>query len=1039
MTGLSIIPKKCYWILILFSICHSSYAQVVVSGRVVDASDGSEIPGATILIKGTTSGTVTDFDGNFRLEVPGPNAVLVFNFLGYEEQEVVVGERSVIDIGLSPDLKSLDEVVVIGYGVQRKKEVTGSVSSVKSDLISQTATNDLNASLQGVISGVNVQASSGSPGAVANIQIRGVGSFTGAAAAPLYVVDGIPYASNPNLSTAEIESVVILKDGAAAAIYGTRASNGVILITTKIGEVGKVKFDYNAYYGIQNITSGVPLMNTAEQLYSEEVAQRQLDGTRSEKVTLNAGALDRNVDFVGAVLNDNAVIQNHNVSVSGGLENIAYAAIIDYFSQDGVLKNSDYERLSARLNSRIQKGKFKGFTSVAIRGVKSNHEPFGIYQRAIAQKPYQPLPVGSGEVFVPFENPQNIGGFASLLGNTDKRSSTDANGALSLKYEIVKGLSYQMRTGGNLTYFTRDYWQPRYIVRAQNGEIENLSSRVDAVLQETHNVATKWTMENLISYEKKIKNHNLSVLIGYTAERGTFRQTVVQKSDFLSNSKPVFNAANENNSINGFNRANTIVGALGRLTYNYKGKYIFSASVRRDGSSRFGPGRKFGVFPGYSMGWNLSQEGFYAKSGFSSVVDDIKLRASLAEVGNQNIGDYGFEAQVVQGSNYPFGPDGTAVLEPGTSQRGYANEFLQWETNISRNLGMDVSILNGKITLVVDAYKNSKKDMLVPVEVSPSAGTRVPNTDAYDNVTRNIGNMINQGIEAALTYSKRSTDFDWSVNAIFSKNKNEVVSLPDDAGRFSLGGGNPIPFGPSNRNTTFLIEGGPVASFLLIPTEGTIKDEETLNAYNASITGGGFQLGDLMYTDVNGDSTIDDHDRVFSGSGTPKFEMGLGFNATYKNFDGYIQLYYSNGAKVYNGSKVYAYQTGRHKDVYYQWQPGNDDSEIPANRKNGDHSNFATWSDYFLEDATYLRVRNITIGYSIPPALFNDKVSKIRCYLSAQNPFTITKYTGFDPEVGYTQSPDPRGGGGRTLFNRGVDRGNYPISRRFIAGLQVNF
>lgn len=1014
-------------------------AQVTVKGRVIDSIDKQGIPGVTVIAVGTTKGTVTDIEGNYSVQVDDESTILRYSFIGYVTQEQLVGSRTNIDISLDIEVKALEEIVVVGYGVQKKKEVTGAVGQIKADMIERNATSDVNSSLQGTIAGVNVQASSGAPGAVANIQIRGLGSFSGSSASPLYIVDGIPYSGNPNLSPAEIESIDVLKDGASAAIYGTRASNGVVLITTKMGSKDKINIDYSTYYGIQNITSGVPLLSTNDQITMSETAQRLLDGNTSQVAALNPGALSRETDFVGAVLNDNAPMQNHDLVLSGGSGDITLSSVLNYFSQDGVLKNSGFERLSARLNANVKKEKFEAFISLAARVSESEAEPFAIYQLGLAQRPYVPLPEGEGEVFVPYENPQNIGNFANQLVNRDNRAGQDLNAAASLKYEFVKGLTYMVRAGGNMALNQRSFWEPSYVVIAQNGEMENLSSRPEAQLEESNAKGTKWTLENVLNYTGSFGLHNLNLTAAYTIEQTKYARIESTKRSFLSNNTRVFNAANELVGITGEESTQSLLGLMGRVMYNFDERYIISASIRRDGSSNFGPNNRYAVFPGVSVGWNISQESFFKDAGLTAFIANMKLRASYAEVGNQNINPYQYTAQIEQGSNYPFGTEQDGSLQIGAIQRKFANQVIQWETNISRNIGLDVSFLQGRMNFTADVYSNSKQDMLLPVELPPSVGTWLPNSSGYNTVTRNVGNMVNEGIELSLNYRKFEGNFKWDLGGTFTKNRNEVTELPPGFGQFALGGGNPIPLQPRNDNTTFLAYGLPVASFLLIETDGVIQSQQELEAYSAGLPGGNFQLGDLKYIDANGDSVINDQDRVFLGSGTPEFELGLSGNMSYKNFDLFVQLYYAHGAEVYNGAKAAAYQSGRHRDLFYMWQPANEASDVPSFRNGAEHLNFRTWSDYFLEDGTYLRVRNISLGYTLPEAALNGKLTSIRVYVSAQNPFTFTNYTGFDPEVGYSENADVRGGGGNTLFNRGVDRGNYPISRRFLAGLQVKF
>ncbi len=1017
--------------------CYSVNAQKLIKGTVTDET-GETLPGVNITIEGKLGGTTTSLDGEYEISVTNNN-VLLFQHIGYTSTTKVVGANDTrIDVVLKEDITTLGEVVVVGYGAKKTKEVAGAVASVKSEEILKNASNDAVASIQGRVAGVNVQASSGAPGAIANVQIRGTGSFTSGGSSPLYVVDGIPYNGNPNIVPEEIQSMEILKDGAAAAIYGTRASNGVILITTKRGTKGQVSVDYSMYAGVQNITSGIPLMNTQEQLLAEEIEERQLSGLPSETVNLNPGSLNRNTDFIGAILNNNAPIQNHNLTFTKGSENSKTAIIANYFTQDGILKNSDYERLSLRANNTLTKNKFEIFSTLFVKGDRRETEPFAVYQRAIAQRPYQPLPEGEGIVQVPFENPQNIGSFARDLVNENTSNATDINAAVHMKYEIIDGLEYQLRAGGNVINFFQKFWQPSYIVIAQNGEADLNSSRPLARLSETQNQADKWTIENILKYEKSFGDHKLNGTLVYIAERSRFRQTVSVKEDFLSNDTQEFSAGNEPLSIGSNRTANGLVGTLVRAEYNYKDKYIVSASFRRDGSSNFAEEFRNGNFYGASLAYNISDEPFFQNLDLGWV-ENMKIRASFAEVGNQNIGAFGFLPFIVQGSNYVFGGENPLGLNFGAIQRTFANPQVKWETNIARNFGIDLTMLQGKLDFTVDVYRNSKEDMLVPIEVAPSTGPWLPG-GALQRITRNVGNMVNQGIELSSTYrGTTGGGLNYTVNANFSRNVNEVTQLSETVGKFGISGGNPVTISPGNQNTTFLVVGRPVASFFLIPTEGTLKTQEEVDAYNNSLLNTNAMLGDLKYVDTNGDGQIDDNDRQFAGSGIPEFELGLTGNLDYRGFDLFVQLYYAHGAELYNGARAYAYQSNRHRELLSQWQPANPDSDIPATRRNPRHPNFQTWSDFFLEDGTYLRVRNITLGYTIIGKAtksassnvgkwFGDKIRKMRVYVNIQNPLTFTGYSGFDPEIGYSNS----------LFDRGVDRGNYPVSRRILGGIQIN-
>lgn len=1003
----------------------SVYAQRNISGTVRDAADNSVIPGVSVVVEGTNRGTTTNATGKFQL-MAKPSETLVFSFTGYENIKVAVREKSEIDVQLTFSENILEEVIVVGYGTQKEKEVTGAVASVKSDMIMKSPVSDLGDAIQGQIAGVNVQASSGRPGEASNVQIRGLGSLSTGALEPLYVVDGIPFQGNPNIAPDQIESIDVLKDGAAASIYGTRASNGVILITTKRGQEGKMKVGLNAYYGVQNITTGTPLMDNLQQIYFEDVRAASV-GRTSNVFLFNPRALDFNSDFVGDVQNNNAPIQSYNLSVSGGQKNLTLALNTNYFSQDGVLINSGFSRISNRLTGEFKRDKFRAFTSVGFNIENTAQEPWALYEFAILQRPYQAplgeIPQSGAVVELDVENPITYGYLSRQLDNIDDRKVNSTNLALSLEYEILKGLTAQVIAGRNTWDWKRKFFQPQYLVYSPNGELNPVASTLEANLQEQFTFTDRNTLESMLRYNKSFGSHSINLLGVLSYENFNSKTIGLGVNGLLSNDTQTLGAGKEAVKPTSNDFSNSLTGKLFRIQYNYSDRYLFSASVRRDGSSNFGPSNRYGTFYGISAGWNITEENFFKNLGWDGITN-FKIRASYAGVGNQSIPPYSFADLIEGGVNYPFGSSETLAF--GSIQRRFSNPFIQWETNISKNIGLNLSILQGRLNLVADYYENSKSDMLLPEQLAPSTGTFAPNTSLYATRITNAGDMINRGIELALNY-RDETKFGlkWSTGLTFTRNRNEVTNL--NGIERGYGNGSPT-FYLSNRrdNTTFLALGYPGGSFFLVENNGVIKTQEQLDAYK-SINPSAV-LGDLMLIDQNGDNKIDDNDRVYKGSGQPLFESGFNTNLEFKNFDLFLQLYGSYGAKIFNGSRLFAYSQGRHLDNFYQWSPQNANSDIPANRFDELHNNFRSRNDFYLEDGSYLRVRNVSLGYSLPKSLLKNKIERVRIYLTAMNPLTFTKYTGYDPEVG-----------GDGLFFRGVDRGNYPITRRFLTGIQLDF
>ena len=1028
-------------IVLLAFLCMFFGANVIaqnksITGTIYDSSNGTPLPGATVVVKGTTNGTTSNIDGVFTINA-SENSILLVSFIGYVAQEFPLSGKVSVKINLSPDFEELSEVVVVGYGTQKKIELTGAVSSVKSEEMTKIVSSDFTKSLQGKVAGVSVVESSGRPGDQANIQIRGLGSIS-SDTGPLYVVDGIPYNGNPNLASEDIETVDILKDGASAAVYGTRASNGVILITTKRGKEGKTKVNFSSYYGIQNITSGTELLNTAEHLYVDEQMQ-VMQGSHSSILHYNPNAMDYDTDFVGAITNDNASVQSHNVSFSGGRDGITFNVNANYFNQDGILRQSGYDRFTTRANASLKKGKFDAFVSIGMMHSNKEQEPWALYEFAMFQGPYR-QPLGSLEttsnsVIIPGNNPDHVGYLSKLLNQKDDRIEDSYNLAANLKYEIAEGLKFQVNLGMNHWSYHREFWQPQYLVYDQDGEINKLGSREEAVLTEDFSTSYKYTMENLINYTKTIDKHSFTALLGYTVEKTIKDNVSTQKRDFISNDVSVFDGGSSNTAITGNDSEHGIVGKLARLQYNYDDRYLFSASIRYDGSSNFGEDNRYKEFYGASLGWNISEENFMESL---TSVDNLKLRLSYGEVGNQGISPYLYAAYVDANIDYVWGPESGDQLGSGAIQRGYGNPMVQWETNISQNIGVDLLMFDGKFSMTADVYKNDKKDMLLDVLLPASSGTTVPGDwGNYNSTTSNVGNMVNKGFEFSAYYKERTRfGMNWQVTGTFTRNINEITDLGEDLDRIALSDSKPGNWRQTQQDmTTYMVPGYEAGAFFLIPTDGIFKTQEQLAAHvhtkedgTTSAIQPNAELGDLIYIDTNNDGVIDDNDRTYQGSGQAKFEAGLNLTIDYKGFDLSTQLFYSNGNKVYNGAKLFAYSMGRHKDLANMWTPQNSNSDIMSYRSSSEHSNFRTRSDYFLEDADFLRVRNITLGYTIPKKIVGQYFDKLRVYCTAQNVFTFTDYEGYDPEIG-----------GNGVSTRGIDKGSYPVTRKFLMGVQVDF
>ncbi len=1014
-------------------------AQTQVKGVV--SSEGEPLPGASVVVKGTSNGTVTDFDGNYEINANvGDN--LVFSYIGYKDKQVMVRDNTTINVILEADVAALEEVVVVGYGVQKKKEITGAVAQVKAESIQNVATADLGTALQGQIAGVTVISSSGAPGAEANIQIRGLTSVF-AGNRPLYVVDGVPFDGDPRLSMSEIETIDVLKDAASAAIYGTRGAAGVILITTKKGKEGKMSISLNSYYGTQNITSGIPTLDREDRLYRLFLTSNAQNGTVYGNtwtvIERSPHQLTNSTSLVNVIENDNAVIQNHSLNVSGGRDGLSYSVNGNFYSQEGSIIKSGLERFNVRLNTQYKKGKWNIDTGVSFRIEEEEHAPWGLTKDVISYSAIQPAldpniserrDAGDGSGAV---NLSQLG-YKLIQDDNSERQYFDGN--LGVTYNLLNGLNITSRASVSADNETRRRINPQYI--AFNDEGEQIATERSLIYNES-SLSKKTTWEQILNYTRQFGNHNISFTGVYSAEKYTFSRFFGQRANIFNNNITVLNGATlDPNAGSGRDqwsedRITTYNGILGRLQYNFEEKYLLSVSVRRDGTSRFEK-EPYGVFPSVSLGWNVSDEKFWKY--LENTVSSFKLRASRGTTGNSAIRDYGFAPIIILENDVVFGGNTNQNLQLGATQQAYRDPDLKWETSVSNNFGYDLSFFDNRLTLSSDVYTTKKKDMLSQVLLPPTDG--VSGSDAI--LIRNVGDMENKGFELAASY-RHNGKFSWNASLTYSENENIMTKMSDNVKSIYFDDSTISGTDNDSDRVTILQEGLEAGAFMLIKTDGVIQSEEELAAYLEEYPTSGAKLGDLKLLDAitedtdgdgiadSGNGTIGIEDQQYAGSGAPEFELGFNFSANYSDFDFSTQIYGSFGAEIINGNKAFAYQVGNHQDLIYGWSPSNPDSEIPIYRGSSTHNNVRGFSDYWLEDGTFVRFRNITIGYSYPASrLEKIGISKLRFYATGQNLITITKYDGYDPEVG-----------NNGLSTRGIDKGTYPISSQIRVGLQLEF
>jgi TonB-linked SusC/RagA family outer membrane protein len=1013
--------KHVVFMCILLLSFNVSSQNLSIKGTVLSEESGQPIPGVTVIIKGTSIGTTTDFDGFYTIDAT-METILVFSYVGLEEVELTVTEP-IHNILMKENLTGLDEIVVVGYGTLKKRELTGAISSVKSKDLMKTQTSDFASAIQGRMAGVSVRQGNAAPGENATITIRGITSFQDGGSGPLYVVDGVTYIENPNITPQEIESIEVLKDGASAAIYGSRASGGVILITTKKGKEGQMKVSFDSFYGVQNITSGIPLANTLEALYINDILYRY-DDINFNPLDQNPDGLEYNTDWMSLLQVDEAPIQNHSLNVSGGKNGLTYSVVGTFFNQTGSLINSDFKKQSLRSNTGFKKGKFTAQANLSVNFSEQKREPYGIIYDAIRLPPYRPPFDVNADVFETDSEDQNnterISNFAGKLKQESSNKINNFNGNIQLGYEITEGLTARINIGRSYYNKKDRFFQPSFEILNGLGEINLGASNLNAQLRLGDATSTRSIDEFTLNYIKSFKKHHLNFLIGNTYESSQYEFYRTGANNITSNLTPVLGNGEPIVGTQTINKTESI-SYIGRINYNYSWKYLLSLVVRRDGSSNFG-NQKYGTFPSISAGWNFSNESFF--KNLKNTITMAKLRLGYGTTGSDRIPPYGFSPVVISNVDYILGEDPSLIS--GLTQPGYADPNLKWESNISKNIGLDLEFKRGKAGLEIDIYEQDKEDMLLAITTPISAGSTPVNGETYDRFLTNIGDLRNRGVEINAYYNHEFGAVSTKFGVNFTKNENKVVNLSRDGEVVFDGYPNIIRI--NQTEPVAVLEAGlPVGAFKVYETNGTIKTDEELAAYQ--LLDPNAQKGDLKYVDTDGNGELNNDDKVFKGSYQPDFEIGFNIDANYKNFDFSVQFYAVSGNTIYNGQKQYAYSTKRHSDLVYSWTDDNPTSNIPTPRSNIEHPNVQTSTDYFLEDGSFLRVRNIILGYSLQNNLL-DKIGidNFRVYINAQNPITWTKYSGFDPEVG---SDNP--------FNRGLDRGNYPVTANYSAGISITF
>ncbi|NJB83683.1 SusC/RagA family TonB-linked outer membrane protein [Wenyingzhuangia aestuarii] len=1019
----------CCCFLMCFTIEVQAQKKIKVRGVVTSIEDGEPIPGLSVVVKETGKATVTDFDGNYTIKAK-IGETLNFSYIGMEEKAIKVRQEN-LNVRMSSSLENLEEVIVIGYGTQKKKELTGAVNRLNADKINNTITPDLSVALQGQVAGVAITPSS-EPGEAATILIRGLASAEGDNT-PLYVVDGVPQFGDPQISPNDIESIDILKDAASASIYGSRGAAGVILITTKQAKEGTLKVSLNATRGVNKITSGIAYMDAPETLYF--LSEYQSDNFNYYE----RSSLLNNTNIVDVVENDLAPSTTLSLGISGGTKELSYNITGGYLDQESNIINSNFKRYNVRANAKLTKGHFSFTPGMSIQYEKGISASTSIFRDALAYSALSPAIVpGQFEVITSNDNGAFLKNVFSLLSGLNSISERERNRSsfnMRSQYNITDDLSFVSNFGYTEDILKVENYNPRVQVFTINdlGNLEDAGeTRGRGSLQYTNTKKSKLLLDGGLNYNKKFGDHRIQGLALMSIEEDNAEAIRVSRSEFnitTDGRKPLISEGAGNPSVTagaGTAASNNYkyrtVGIIGRLLYDYKGKYLVNVSVRRDGSSKFFEGNRWETFPSVSVGWNVSDENFWQP--INAVVNNFKIRVSQGTTGSDRIRPDSVYSLVTYGSDYA---DSNGNRYQGGTLRTHANPASRWETTKQLNIGTDLSFFKNKITFTTDYYVTTKTDMLFPLQTPPSIGGG--SSTGRNQLNFNVGDMENRGVEYAVTYRDQIKDFKWNLSGTFSKNRNKVVFISDGLETITRSQG--VINGDSSNYSTISV-GKEVNAFFLHKTDGVIKTQEELENYRSKVSSiDGFvpELGDLKFRDANNDGIINDSDREYAGSPQPDYEIGLRSVFDYKNFDLTMQWHAVVGTEVINGTKLGAYRNQRHKDLVYMWTPTNTNSNIPryVSDKTG-HPNQRGNTDFWLEDGSFVRLNNITLGYSLPDKTIKAiGVNRFRCFVTAQNPLIFTGYTGYNPQISGSVS------------RAGVDEGRKPVSSLYSVGVNINF
>jgi TonB-linked SusC/RagA family outer membrane protein len=983
-------------------------ADVDISGIITD-ENGQGLPGASIVIQGTTTGGTSDLDGNYKLTVPD-DAILEISFVGYKTQNIEINGRSEVNVSMEVDLEVLGEVVVIGYGTVEKKDITGAISSVQgSDFIDQPVSG-LDMALQGRLAGVQVVRNGGSPGASTSIRIRGTGTVNNSE--PLYIVDGVPTSNIDGINPNNIESVEVLKDASASAIYGTRAANGVVIVTTKKGESGKLNMNINSYTGITTIGRTLDVLD-ASTLAEIKRERYTNDGIPVNPIWEDSQYQTQRTNWQDELFTTGKT-QNIDLTISGGSEKSTFMVALGYYNEEGIVKKAEADRFSLQINSDhkvtewLKIGQNMSLSTRTSNGFNTNSAQTGLVWSAIRFHPGLPVQDSDGN----FSSNQISGEFGDInnpIYDVDINDVNDRTTRLlsNVTSEISITKELKLKANFGIDGEINDFRSFNPIITNQIRQAPNNSAN------RRYSQSHSFLMEYFLTYDKSFGDSKVSFVGGYTEQSFNdqgFSATAISLPDedpsqrFLSTGVP--NVTEE------FRNEDGLRSVFGRVNYSLKDKYLLTATIRSDESSRFLEGNRRGVFPAFSLGWRLSDEDFFDVP----FISEMKVTGGWGELGNQNIPRLQYLARISRGQRYSFGADGSAQVI-GANQSSFANENITWETVRMSNFGISMGFLDNRLTSNFNYFIKNTDDMLLSPPVIGSQGS---NPSPF----LNVGQVRNQGLEIELNWQGSKGDFSYNIGANAAFIDNEVVQLVDGTFLASRLYGRPA------QELSRTIVGNPIGTFYGWRANGLFQTQAEIDAH-AEQTGA--VPGDVRFVDLNNDNVIDDEDRTILGSPNPQMTYGINANMSYKGFDLTMFFLGVAGVEIFNADRMQgldaSYPFNLYSEVSERWTGPGTSNEIPrvsTLRTNLNHRS----SDMFIESGDFLRLKNLTIGYTLPTSA-TDKIglSRLRFYLTGQNVFTITGYSGLDPELGLTEGN----------LQQNVDFAQFPQARTFLVGVNIGF